>query len=273
MPWPTVCSASSATARSRRASPTATTRCSPSRTSSPQAPLHELVIPTRHIASLADAEPEDAALYGKLMMVAAERAPRDRLRRRGFRVVMNAGARRRPDRLPRPPARPGRPRARLAARVGGRSAGGAVRAAIALHPACGSTRVCGAARSDNSWSGAPSPFGGAASQLLFHFGQRLDVLGAAVDQLDDVEALVAAHRAAELADLHREDQLLDRLGQAHLLAEVAEIAALLARGAVLRELLGQLGEVLAGLRAREDLLGRTSPARAPWRRPRSRGWR
>ena len=56
----------------------------------PHAPLHELVIPTRHIASLAEAVPEDAALFGKLMLVGAQRA-RDGGFRDGFRVVMNAG--------------------------------------------------------------------------------------------------------------------------------------------------------------------------------------
>jgi histidine triad (HIT) family protein len=52
----------------------------------PHAPLHELVIPTRHIASLAEAVPEDAALLGKLMLVGAQRA-RDGGFRDGFRVV------------------------------------------------------------------------------------------------------------------------------------------------------------------------------------------
>ncbi|HEY0705257.1 MAG TPA: histidine triad nucleotide-binding protein [Polyangia bacterium] len=57
----------------------------------PQADFHELVIPTRHIASLADAQPGDDALFGKLMRVAAQRV-RDRGFADGFRVVMNAGA-------------------------------------------------------------------------------------------------------------------------------------------------------------------------------------
>ena len=30
----------------------------------PKAPLHELVVPTRHVATLADAKTEDAELYG-----------------------------------------------------------------------------------------------------------------------------------------------------------------------------------------------------------------
>jgi histidine triad (HIT) family protein len=57
----------------------------------PEAPLHELVIPARHITSLAAAVPEDAALLGKLMLVAAGRAREGGYDSRGFRVVMNAG--------------------------------------------------------------------------------------------------------------------------------------------------------------------------------------
>ena len=57
----------------------------------PAAALHELVIPTRHIASLAAAVPEDAALLGKLMLVGARRARDNGFEASGFRVVMNAG--------------------------------------------------------------------------------------------------------------------------------------------------------------------------------------
>jgi len=57
----------------------------------PKAPLHELVVPNRHVATLADAKPEDAAMYGKLMIVAAKRAAESGQAAGGFRVVMNAG--------------------------------------------------------------------------------------------------------------------------------------------------------------------------------------
>lgn len=56
-----------------------------------QAPLHQLVIPTRHIATLSDAKPEDAALLGKLMLTAAKLAKDAGHDKSGFRVVMNAG--------------------------------------------------------------------------------------------------------------------------------------------------------------------------------------
>ena len=57
----------------------------------PKAPLHELVVPTRHVATLADATAEDGAMYGRLMVVAAKRAKESGLAGDGFRVVMNAG--------------------------------------------------------------------------------------------------------------------------------------------------------------------------------------
>jgi len=57
----------------------------------PKAPFHELVIPVRHIASLNEAKPEDAALLGKLMIVASKLAVDAGFGASGFRVVMNAG--------------------------------------------------------------------------------------------------------------------------------------------------------------------------------------
>lgn len=57
----------------------------------PKAPLHELVIPMRHVSSLAFADEKDGAMLGKLMLVAARRAREEGFSERGFRVVMNAG--------------------------------------------------------------------------------------------------------------------------------------------------------------------------------------
>ena len=57
----------------------------------PKAPLHELVIPIRHMASVAEAKPEDAALLGKLMIVASSQARAAGFADSGFRVVVNAG--------------------------------------------------------------------------------------------------------------------------------------------------------------------------------------
>ena len=83
----------------------------------PKAPFHQLVIPIRHIGSLAEAKAEDAALLGKLLLVASRLAREAGYAERGFRVVMNSRSRRRPDRPARALARAGRARARLAAGV------------------------------------------------------------------------------------------------------------------------------------------------------------
>ena len=57
----------------------------------PKAPFHQLVIPTAHLASLADAKADHASLLGKLLLVGSELASAAGYRERGFRVVMNAG--------------------------------------------------------------------------------------------------------------------------------------------------------------------------------------
>lgn len=57
---------------------------------SPKAPVHVLIIPREHIASLAEATAEQGALLGHLMGVAAEIA-RDKGLAKGYRVVVNTG--------------------------------------------------------------------------------------------------------------------------------------------------------------------------------------
>ena len=56
----------------------------------PQAPVHLLVIPKRHLASMADAAIEDVPLLGKLM-VSATKVAADHGLVNGFRVVVNSG--------------------------------------------------------------------------------------------------------------------------------------------------------------------------------------
>ena len=56
----------------------------------PQAPVHVLVIPKRHIASHAHALPEDATLLGKLLSAAGEVARSQGLQN-GYRLVVNTG--------------------------------------------------------------------------------------------------------------------------------------------------------------------------------------
>ena len=56
----------------------------------PQAPLHALVIPKKHLASLAETDAGDAALLGHLLEVARDLALEQRLGQ-GYRVVINTG--------------------------------------------------------------------------------------------------------------------------------------------------------------------------------------
>ncbi len=58
----------------------------------PQAPVHQLVIPKRHIVSAADLSEADAELLGRLFAVAADLAARAGLVEPGYRVVTNVGA-------------------------------------------------------------------------------------------------------------------------------------------------------------------------------------
>lgn len=58
----------------------------------PKAPFHQLVIPLRHVARLAEAEPSDADLLGRMMLAAAKLAKDAGYGDSGFRVVMNSGA-------------------------------------------------------------------------------------------------------------------------------------------------------------------------------------
>jgi len=58
---------------------------------SPQAPTHVLICPRRHFAALHDARDSDAALLGKLQMVAAKLA-QDRNLLAGYRTVLNNGS-------------------------------------------------------------------------------------------------------------------------------------------------------------------------------------
>ena len=55
----------------------------------PQAPVHLLVIPRRHVATLNDLSPADDALVGRLQRVAARLAAERGVSDRGFRTVMN----------------------------------------------------------------------------------------------------------------------------------------------------------------------------------------
>ena len=57
----------------------------------PQAPIHVLLIPKKEIARLADAQPEDQALLGHLLL-AANKVARQLGVQDAYRVVVNNGA-------------------------------------------------------------------------------------------------------------------------------------------------------------------------------------
>ncbi|MEK7223403.1 MAG: histidine triad nucleotide-binding protein [Pseudomonadota bacterium] len=58
----------------------------------PQAPVHVLVIPKKHTATLNDLKPGDAALVGKLLMTAARIAKDSGIAESGYRAVLNCNA-------------------------------------------------------------------------------------------------------------------------------------------------------------------------------------
>ena len=58
----------------------------------PKAPLHVLVIPKKHIASVNDVTPDDAAAMGRLFVAARAVAEAEGVAKSGYRLVMNTGS-------------------------------------------------------------------------------------------------------------------------------------------------------------------------------------
>jgi histidine triad (HIT) family protein len=58
----------------------------------PVAPVHQLLVPKRHIGSAAELSADDAELLGRLFAVAGELARRAGLPERGYRLVTNVGS-------------------------------------------------------------------------------------------------------------------------------------------------------------------------------------
>ena len=56
----------------------------------PQAPVHMLVIPKAHVATLYDAQPADQSALGKMLLVAG-RLAREAGAADGFRTIINTG--------------------------------------------------------------------------------------------------------------------------------------------------------------------------------------
>lgn len=55
----------------------------------PQAPLHVLVVPKRHIATLNDLHAGDESLVGRMFLAAQQVAADAQVQERGYRTVMN----------------------------------------------------------------------------------------------------------------------------------------------------------------------------------------
>jgi histidine triad (HIT) family protein len=57
----------------------------------PRAPVHILIVPRKHIATVMDLGPSDSALVGEIFRVAAQLAQQEGIAATGFRVVVNCG--------------------------------------------------------------------------------------------------------------------------------------------------------------------------------------
>jgi histidine triad (HIT) family protein len=58
----------------------------------PQAPVHILIVPVKHIATLSDLNDEDKDVVGAIHLVASRLAEQHGVANDGYRVVVNCGA-------------------------------------------------------------------------------------------------------------------------------------------------------------------------------------
>jgi histidine triad (HIT) family protein len=58
----------------------------------PQAPVHVLIVPRKHIATLNDVQPADAPLLGHMFQVAKKMAEQYGVEQNGYRTVFNVNA-------------------------------------------------------------------------------------------------------------------------------------------------------------------------------------
>ena len=58
----------------------------------PQAPIHVVIIPRSHIASITELTNEQQGLIGRLILLAGELSEKEGISGRGYRLAMNCGA-------------------------------------------------------------------------------------------------------------------------------------------------------------------------------------
>ena len=58
----------------------------------PQAPVHVLIVPRKHIATVNDVQPDDAAVMGKLFLAAQQIAAQEGIADDGYRLVVNCNS-------------------------------------------------------------------------------------------------------------------------------------------------------------------------------------
>ncbi|QJC52560.1 histidine triad nucleotide-binding protein [Paenibacillus albicereus] len=58
----------------------------------PAAPVHILIIPKRHLSTMNDAGPEDAALLGELLLTAQKLAAQEGIAESGYRLINNCNS-------------------------------------------------------------------------------------------------------------------------------------------------------------------------------------
>ena len=58
---------------------------------SPQAPVHVLIVPKKHIVDVLDVRTEDGAIFSQLYLAAQQIAPQLGIAGSGFRTVFNSG--------------------------------------------------------------------------------------------------------------------------------------------------------------------------------------
>lgn len=57
----------------------------------PQAPTHILILPNRHLTSVAEAQANDTGLLGTLLLAGKQLAEKEGLVQNGYRLVINTG--------------------------------------------------------------------------------------------------------------------------------------------------------------------------------------